>query len=370
MLAQPWVFEPLVRLNSEGELVSVLADAAVFMSPRQLRFRLRAGVQFSDGSPVTFDDLAASLAQSGLRVAREGDQVVVESAEVTPIEYLLSHAFIFRRSGDRLLGTGPYTVAEQDSSHILLIRHRPRSGAISRVILQGYPRAQDAFGHTLKGDANLLIDVDPHWLEFFEGVPRLQIIRRPGTHANAVTMNFRRLSREERIGLAGLMASDEVRLAAFDHECVPPAVRPEIKPSLPEKRLSVLTVSIFERFALAVRRAVAERGGDIEIEEVPAFMARIRNGDFDLATARPLTWPPIVAALIWRTGASANITGYSNPEVDAAVDRRDWKAALRALSADPPIAIVCTPPYVIVVDSRIKAASFSTDALAEWEVAQ
>src|SRR5262249_28339319 len=149
-----------------------------------------------------------------------------------------------------------------------------------------------AFAHTLKGDANLLPDVDPHWLEFFEGVPRMQIIRRPGTHANAVAMNPSRLSRAERIRLAGLLASDQVRLAAFDADCVPPPVRPEIEPLLPGKRLNVLTATIFERFALATRRAMADRGGEVEVEELPTFLARIQRGDFDLSTTRPPTWPP------------------------------------------------------------------------------
>ena len=76
------------------------------------------------------------------------------------------------------------------------------------------------------------------------------------------------------------------------------------------------------------------------------------------------------ALFIWRSGATGNLVGYSNPAVDAAIDQRDWTGAQRALDADPPLAVICTPPYVIVLDARIKARNPSLDALPEWEVAQ
>ena len=86
------------------------------------------------------------------------------------------------------------------------------------------------------------------------------------------------------------------------------------------------------------------------------YFSRLKAAEFDLVTLRPLTWPPIEALANWHTGALTNVLGYSNPELDAALDRRDWKAAQRALQGDPPMAVVCTPPYVIVVDARIKAS--------------
>src|SRR5207253_2860868 len=120
-----------------------------------------------------------------------------------------------------------------------------------RVTILAYPKPQDAFAHTLKGDADLLPDVDPRWLEFFEGVPRLRIQREPGAHANAVAFNLKHLSRSERLGLVSALRSDELRKLAFGDDCQAPGRRLEIEP-LPDGRpLDVLAFPQHERFARA-----------------------------------------------------------------------------------------------------------------------
>ncbi|MCA1829371.1 MAG: hypothetical protein LC689_20800, partial [Myxococcales bacterium] len=209
---------------------------------------------------------------------------------------------------------------------------------------------------------------DARWLEFFENVPRFRIEREPGAHANAIAFNLHHLSHRERTDLVAALRNDEIRKLSFGSDCQLPRSGLEFKPLPPGRPLDVLATPIHERIALAVRRALGNRGGDVRIRELPAYFAAIRDGNFDLVAVRPLVWPPIVSVVNWRTGASGNIFGYSNPDVDAALDRRDWMAAQRALDADPPMAVVCTPPYVVVVDSRVKASSYSLDTLPEWEI--
>jgi len=51
---------------------------------------------------------------------------------------------------------------------------RPAASMTWRVI--AYPDTRHAFAHTLKGDANLIVDLESKWLEFFRGVPSLQVI--------------------------------------------------------------------------------------------------------------------------------------------------------------------------------------------------
>src|SRR5205085_6023750 len=105
-----------------------------------------------------------------------------------------------------------------------------------------YAKPQDAFAHTLKGDADLLPDVDDRWVEFFEGVPRLRISREPGVHANAIGFNLKRLSRNERIALVGALRSDELRKLAFGDDCQPPKQRPEIEPLPSGRQLDILAI--------------------------------------------------------------------------------------------------------------------------------
>ena len=369
-IAQSWVFEPLARLGADGVMVPVLAARVELITPRSLRVWLRTDARFSDGSPLTFDDVASSLAQRLLRATRDGDSVLVEvdDKSLLPIDVLLAHAFVFRRTATGVVGTGPFAPTAQGASEILLEREHPRPGFVQRVRIISYPKPQDAFAHTLKGDADLLPDVDDRWLEFFEGVPRLHISREPGAHANAIGFNLKKLSRTERIALVAALRSDSLRKLAFGDDCKPPARRLEIEPLPPGPPLDVLAFPILERFALAVRRQMGSRGGTVDVRDLEPFFKAVQAGDFDLLTVRPLTWPPVEALSSLRTGAPTNLLGYSNPAVDAALDRRDWAAAQRALDADPPFAIVCTPPYVVVVDARIRAGSYNLDTLPEWEV--
>jgi hypothetical protein len=375
VLGQRLVFESLVTIGARGEIVPALAARAEPSGANELRIWLRSGARFSDGSPVTFADVARSLAGGRLRVTEEGSSILITSEEVgLPIELLVSRALVFRRTGERELGTQVFRVEEEDPAHVLLTRLQHAPGLIDRVRLDSYPTPQDTFARTLKGDAEMLPEVQPRWVELFEGVPRLRILRAPSNYANMVALNPARLSRSERISLARVLAADEIRSVAFGDDCAAPAHRPEIEPLPRGRPLEVLTLPFFDRFGFAVRRALGDRGGAVRTLEAQEFVAALRSGDFDLATIRPQVWPPIMAAMNWHTATVANVFGYSNATVDAALDRRDWAAGQRALDDDPPAAFVCTPPSVVVLDSRVKAPPLGEGAflhsLPQWEVAQ
>jgi hypothetical protein len=356
----------------------VLASKLEIAGPRELRAWLRNDIRFSDGALLTFDDVASSLIRNRLRARRDGESILIDSLDPTlPPEMLLPHALVFRAPGARPLGTGPFAVEEEDSSHVLLSRRTREPGLIDRVVLQAYPLPKDAFAHTLKGDADLLPETEGRWLEFFEGVPRLRTVRAAGTHANVVAFNLRRLSRDERVALVHALASDEVRKLAFGDSCPPQLQRPASQPVDPVPAgspLGIVALPTFERFALAIRRALGKRGGDVRLADLQGYFAIMNDGDFDMVAAAPLIWPPVMSVLVWRTRAPSNVLGYSNPLVDAALDARDWRGAQRALDADPPAAFVCTTDRIAVVDSRIKNPQLGPydllETLPQWEVAQ
>jgi hypothetical protein len=363
------VFEPLVVLGNTGELVPVLAARAELLPTRAVRVWLRTDASFSDGSRVTFEDVAHSLEGHHLRATQEGSRILIEPDDpATPVEVQLPTVYVHRAE----LGTGGFMLAEHDQSHIVLRRRLPSPGHIASVSFIAYKSPQEAFAHTLKGDADLLPDVDPRWLEFVEGVARLRVMRTPSPYANVVAFNVSRLSREERIGLVALLRSDEMRKLAFGDDCAAPEQGPAKRTAAPggKAHLDVLAVPIFERFALAIRRSLGERGGAVRIQAQREFFNAIKTRDFDLVAARPRIWPPIMAMQSWRTGAPTNVLGYSDPLVDAALDAQNWAAAQRALDDDPPLAVICKPEAVIVMDSRIQNVPNSRfwASVAQWEV--
>lgn len=372
VIAQPWVFEPLARIGDRGEIVPVLAARVETLAPNRLRLWVRSDARFDDGSPVTFEDVRQSVGRNRLRATMaEGEAIVIESDELgLPPELLVARTPIFRRAGERMMGAGPFLVEEQDAQQITLRRREHLEGRIDRVVIQSYATQKEAFSHTLRGDADLLPEAESRWLEFFEGVTRLKVVRSPGAHVNVVAFNLERLSRHERISLAHVLASDEVRVQAFGDSCLPPPHKPRSEPLPSGRTLDVIAVPLFERFALAVRRTLGVRGGSVRLIELNSYFEAVKNSDFDLAAARPQISPPSMASLIWHTGATHNVLGYSNPKVDAALDARDWEAAQRALDEDPPAAFVCTRPYIMIVDSRIKNAFSSPMDLPNWEIAR
>ena len=58
---QQMVYEALVRYNEKYEVEPALAAKWTFVTPTQLRFELRQGVKFHDGSPLTADDVVFSI---------------------------------------------------------------------------------------------------------------------------------------------------------------------------------------------------------------------------------------------------------------------------------------------------------------------
>jgi len=238
-----------------------------------------------------------------------------------------------------------------------------------------YATPKEAFARTLKGDADMLTEVDPRWIEFLEGVPRLRVVSLGlSPYAAIVGFNPRRLSRAERLRIAGALRNESVRKLAYDERCIAPDQNPSREPPLTSagRTLDVLAFPVLERLALAARRALGRRGGHVVVEDFESFIATMKAGDFDLATSRPQISPAVMAARNWRTGAQNNIYGYSNPRVDAALDAHDWDAAQRALDDDPPAVIICRPTAVAVMDSRITNVANKRfwRSLVNWEVRQ
>ncbi len=118
------VFDRLVRLDDRGTLQPALAiswqhDA----QSKSWQFRLREGVKFSDGTPLTPPVAALALQQllgASIDVSATSDSVVVlsdRSLPNFPMELATGRYFIFHTAEDNsLTGTGPFRVAEWPAS--------------------------------------------------------------------------------------------------------------------------------------------------------------------------------------------------------------------------------------------------------------
>jgi len=376
-IAQPWVFERLFSLDATGQLKPGLAARVERLSGQRVRVELRRDATFSDGSAVTEEDVVRSLQAGGLQVIQSGGGLIVAPLDSRlPVDALLLEARIFRQSDSKFVGSGPFVVASQTDMELRLTRRIPQAGHVNDVRVVAYPTPRDAFAHTLKGDANLITDLESRWLEFFRGVPSLQVIHGTGRTTDAIVFNVA-LPRSERVQLVKALESQRVRdLAYGSGECAESSGTSDDGDGTQAAGpvLRVLSWGSFERLALATRRALGDRGGEISHVPPQDIVARMKSRNFDLVTVRPLRWPPSAMALLWRTAAPHNFVGYSNPAVDRAIDEGDWPAAESALREDPPAAFVCTREHLAVVDVRIKTPVLGPydvlETLPEWEIAQ
>jgi len=375
-IAQPWVFEKLVSLDGVGNLRPALAARVTRLPGGRISLELRHDATFSDGDALRLPDVVRSVENAGLRVVAADGEFVVESRDgAIPTDALLIRTSIYRESGGAFLGSGPFVVTAETEYELRLVRRSPQRGRINEVRILSYPTSRDAFAHTLKGDANVIADLEARWLEFFQGVPSLRIVRSTGRSTDSIMFNMR-IPREERVQLAAALASDHVRQLAYgDAKCAEGGIGDTPESLLPAgTTLRVLNWGPFERLALAARRALGDRGGELSTVTPRQALSRLKDGDFDLVTARPLAWPPSALSFNWRTGSPDNLTGYSNPAFDRALDAQDWSAAQQALRDDPPAAFVCTREQLAVVDARIKNATLGPydllETLPDWEVMQ
>jgi hypothetical protein len=375
-IASPWVFERIAAFNESGQLRPVLATSVEPVSRFEMRFTLRQGATFSDGTPVSESVVIQSLAASGLRAASKEGALVVESRDrMTPVEVVLNRAPIYREVDGQFFGSGPFAVAEQNEREMRFVRRQPDRGRINDVRFIAYKEPHDAFAHTLRGDANLILDLEPRLREFFEGVPSLRVIRGSGRSTDAIIFNLD-LARDERVRLAAVLESEQVRELAYGPgECAESReAHPEPKPLPPGRALNVVAWGPFERLARAADRALGDRGGEVILATPRDALDRLKKRQYDLFTARPLKWPPSAMFLFWHSGSSENLVGYSNPAVDRALDSGDWVAAEGAMRSDPPAAFICTRDHLAVVDARIKnpvlGPSEVLETLPDWEVAQ
>ena len=142
---------PYVRVDGRREPNLVVGPPAR-RDPNTFELQLRSGLKFSDGSPVTHEDFAASIKPAvsphGIETIALKDRLLLH-ARAWPhrLEDLLSTvgAKIAKRSGAGAIGTGPFAIAEASSRGVRLVRnlHSRRQARIDAIEIRWYLPSAD-----------------------------------------------------------------------------------------------------------------------------------------------------------------------------------------------------------------------------------
>ena len=370
--AQDLVYEPILRPEGAGLRSRVLARWER-VGATGLRALVTDGLRFSDGSPVEVEDVARSIRAFGPAVREDGRWLEIEPGrDGLPVEAALLMTLLFKptRAGD--LGTGPFRLVHGDEKRLTVERVTPAPRRVNRVEIASFPFIREALARALKGEVNAVAGLDDRQVELVEGVPGLRAIRSRGPHAPAVILNSRRLDPGLRHAISRALPIEEIEELAQGKSCGPPSGRWQAAPLPTGPPLAITVVALdatIDRAGLAIRRGLGSRGGDlIRLGPDEAWYAR----DHGIAIDNVLVWPPMIGALYWKANGPWNVSGYSNPAYDAAVEAGDFERAEVELKRDPPVLFLCRRERIAAVDARLKNATLGSwgllDPLPDWEV--
>ncbi len=371
--------EPLVVIGWDGRPVSKLASEWTWSADtRVLHLRLRPGVVFHNGVPLTAEavvaDLRRHLSESGYArvesISAEGtDLVVVRLKE--PDAFLLAElAKAFIKSGppseQQSVGTGPFVVQSQKPDVVFgsFARYHLGKPAISKVVVRTYETPRASWAAMMRGETDFLYEVNRDAVEFLEAGTTVQTFSFPRPYYVPIIFNVnhpllgRRVVRQaineaiDRSKVVKTALNDRGQPAdgpiwpshwAYHSATSTYAYNPDAaklrldaagltlgsasEGKMPRrfsfKCLFVSEDPQFERIALVVQKHLFEIGIDVEMIPMTLrdLLVRLGKGDFEtvlipMTSGRSLEW----TYMFWHSAPNAMIrSGYT--AADAVLDR-------------------------------------------------
>ncbi|WP_431904566.1 ABC transporter substrate-binding protein [Amycolatopsis thermoflava] len=219
LTVQRAVRQALTRIDPRMQARLVLAERFEQTAPTQWSVRLRAGARYSDGSPVTTDDVATALRMYGEvngsfvlnlfpelpTVSKVDDrEFLLETSRPVPIlDLLMANILITPAAANRPeeltsgVGSGPYvvTAANGGTGEYTLQRHPGYWGqppAVDTVRVRFVPEESSRVVAIRSGELDVIDSISPDSADQLAGLPGVAIDRVPGTRINQLFFNFRK----------------------------------------------------------------------------------------------------------------------------------------------------------------------------------
>lgn len=404
--------EGLLRVNQEGRLEPWLAEGWD-RSPDGLRLtiRLRHGVTFQDGSPADAGTISQLLnEQLGKFLKSAADDV--ESIGVAGEREILIR---FKRPSslfaDALMdvqivkpgtaspspATGAFMAASNAKTNgpqmVAYDQYYLGKPALGGVRISTYPNVRAAWADMLRGQLDMLYEVDSDAIDMMRGATNVSMYAFDRPYQYLVFLNTRSPKlRSPAIRQALNQAVDRATLVrdALGGHGAPSAgpvspkhwafgaaeptfsYAPQSAAAKIWKPFTLTMVTLagapFDKLALSMKQQVKQVGVDLQIKEAPleqAF-AMLSQDNVEAALVDSTSgWSLIRAYRWWHSKGSSNVSRFSDPSVDAALDRvnraltdDEYRAGVRAFQK----AIAENPPAVFLAWSdRSRAISTRFD---------
>jgi peptide/nickel transport system substrate-binding protein len=213
-------YEGLTRYSATYEVEPALATKWTYISPTQVRFELRKGVKFHDGTPFTADDVVFSFGRikqpqgtmqiyvTGINEIRKIDDHTIDMILAAPNPILLRNIIDFRImsktwaeknrttntqnykdkeenfASRNVMGTGAYRILSwQPEQRIMMARNDgwwdKRTGNVAQVVYTPIKAEATRVAALLSGDVDLLTDVPVQDIDRLRADKRLKVVDGP-----------------------------------------------------------------------------------------------------------------------------------------------------------------------------------------------
>ncbi|MGN6768733.1 MAG: ABC transporter substrate-binding protein [Rhizobiaceae bacterium] len=215
------IFEPLVAMDAEDKPQPGLAESWRLVDDNTWEFKLRHGVKFSDGSPLTADNVIASFdfdktvrgngASAASYVADKKywkvDDYTVRISAGKPYPLMpaeMTVLYIFRapasvddfNSGKAAIGTGPYKLVKWvRGDRLELERNEDYWGEKpewKHVVFRPITSAATRVAALLNGDVDVIDRVPTADVKRLEADPKLHVVSRPGERSIHIHLDVNR----------------------------------------------------------------------------------------------------------------------------------------------------------------------------------
>jgi peptide/nickel transport system substrate-binding protein len=396
--------ERLLVFGSDGRPLPRLAESwSTSEDGLMLELRLREGVTFHDGSPLTpeliRDRLKRDLPNYMADSFEDVQDVAVGANGAVQIRMNRISSFVMESldvfiegPGDPPTGTGPFYFSELSGNQVEVRandRYYGGKPSIERILIQPYSSVRTAWAEMLRGNIDMLYEVGVDALDLIEPSSGVQIFAFERPYAYMAVLNARRpFFRSPVIRHALNMAVDR---ETFISKALNSHGKPAISPIWPRHWASdpdmptfsyqpapevlkglefrcLFSDSSVERQALELQRQLSEVGVTVELEFVPVdqVLSLLEKGEFDAFLGDIGIAPTMIRPFqFWYSGARYNWGGFSSATVDAALDRirhapddKNYKAAVselhRAILEDPPAIFLAWSERARAVSTRFE----------------
>ena len=210
-------YEGLTRYDAKFQVEPALATKWTFISPTQVRFDLRHGVKFHDGTPFTADDVVFSFGRirqpqgtlqiyvSGIKEIRKIDDFTIDLLLDAPNPVLLRNLIDFRimskawaeknratnvqdfkakednYASRNVMGTGPYKITSwQPDQKITMVANKDwwdvNKGNVTEVTYLPIKSEPTRAAALLSGDVDLVTDVPPQDVPKLKADPKIKVL--------------------------------------------------------------------------------------------------------------------------------------------------------------------------------------------------